>query len=113
MTTEPLNPPTPIGSKPEEPKPPTPDEVLDTCTGYDELAIEKAFGADVETLINSGQGLKYLRALAFVQELHGGAKHDEAKKTALSLPVKALNDRFSEPEPDDELPGSDTGKDAT
>lgn len=96
---------------PAAPKLPTTDEVLESLTGYDELAIEKAFGTDVESLMRSGKGLTYLRSLVFAQELHGGAKHDEAKKRALSLSVKELNARFSEPDDDDDLPGSDTGKD--
>lgn len=113
LTPDEIEPPTPIGAKPPEPEKPTPGEVMDTLTGYDEIAIEKAFGADIETLINAGKGLTYLRALVFAQELHDGAKHEEAKRTALSLPSKDLADRFLEPEDDDDLPGSETGKDGT
>lgn len=97
--------------EPEEQKP-SPTEVMETLTGYDELAIEKAFGAEIEALIDRGSGLRYLRALAFVQELHKGAKHDEAKRTAMELTSKALGERFREPDPDDDpdLPGSAAGK---
>lgn len=114
MTTEPFDPPTPIMKPEPEPEKPTAAEVMDTLTGYDEIAIEKAFGADIEALINAGKGLTYLRALVFALELHAGAKHDEAKRRALSLPGKALGERFREQEDDDpDLPGSETGKDGT
>lgn len=99
-----------IGPAPKPDDLPSTDEVLDTFTGFDEIAVEKAFGTHVEALLRAGKGLTYLRALAFVQELHGGSKHDDAKKRALSLTVKELNGRFRE-EDDVELPGSESGKD--
>lgn len=110
--------PAPITAAPDpEPAPelPSSDEVMESLTGYDELAIEKAFGDEVESLIRKGRGLTYLRALVFAQELHGGAKHDEAKKTALTMTVKELNGRFREEneDGDPELPGSESGKDGT
>ncbi len=101
----------PVPEPPAEEQKPTSDEVLDTLTGYDELAIEKAFGTHIEALIRGGQGLRYLRALVFAQELHNGAKHDEAKRTAMELTGKQLGERFRDEDPDDDLPGSDTGKD--
>lgn len=103
----------PIAAAPDpEPEKPTPGEVMDTLTGYDELAIEKAFGAEIEALIERGSGLRYLRALAFAQELHNGATHADAFKTAQSLPGKDLAARFREGgNEDDALPGSESGKD--
>jgi hypothetical protein len=113
MTSEQINAPTLAPAPAPEPEKPTADEVLESLTGYDELAIEKAFGSDVESIMSSGKGLVYLRALVFAQELHGGAKHDEAKKTALTLTVKDLNGRFRDDTDGDDpdLPGSESGKD--
>lgn len=111
-TPNPLAPAPDPAPEPEEQKP-TAAEVIDTLTGYDELAIEKAFGADVETLARDGKWLRYLRAVAFGQELHKGATAADAYKTVLTLTQGELGDRFRDEDPDEDpdLPGSETGKD--
>lgn len=83
-------------------------DVLNSMTGHDEIAVEKAFGKTIETLSDT-TGIGFLRALVFVVEVHGGAKHDAAKATVLDMTIGELNERF-ESDPVDELPGSEAGK---
>lgn len=82
-------------------------DFLDTLTGFDELAIAKAFGKPLEELTGPSMGG---RALVFVlKRRDGGMKDAEAHKYAMGLAMKAIDEHFL-PNPDDELPGSEAGK---
>lgn len=81
-------------------------EAMDELTGYDELAIEKRYGAIIELL----QGAKYMRALAFSQELHDGAKEEAAYKKVTGLRQAEIANYFTTPL-DDPADQEDTSAD--
>jgi len=87
----------------------TASEVVQSLTGYEEIAIEKALGKPIEHL-GTESGL--LRALAYVTEKRGGSSESDAKRRALSLTRKELETYFSDDEdevmPDE--PVTDSGK---
>lgn len=87
----------------------TASDVMDTLTGFDEIAIEQAFGEDVSRLAHVSVG-KFGRALAFVLARRGGMKDAEAKKHVLGLTRREVEDMFADDEGGD-LPGSEAGKD--
>ena len=85
-------------------------EVAESLTGFDEIAIEKSFGAALDELKPTMAG----RALVFVVERRAGKDDGAAKNAAMSMPIGEVNAYFAE-EPDDVIPDepdSDSGKDA-
>lgn len=86
-----------------------------TLNGFDELAVAKAFAADIAELRNSP--MRFLRALAFVHQRRNGAKDADAYKTAMTLTVAEVGDYFADDEPDPadlldpDDPETDEGKD--
>ena len=84
-------------------------EVVQSLTGFDEIAIEKAFGVAVEGMATEAA---LLRALAFVVEKRAGKNDAEAKKAALSLSRKDVEGYFTaaEDEPMPEEPVTASGK---
>lgn len=94
-----------------EPELPSSTEILESLTGFDEIAIEKAFGASIGDLARTNAST-FSRALLFATFLHEGDKHDAARKRALDLTIGQVNASMrDEDEDDDELPGSEVGKD--
>lgn len=91
------------------------DEMVESLTGFDELAIEKHFdGFDIYAH-GETKGIRAMRALAFVQFRRDGQTDREAVKTAQELTFKALKDRFlpDQPEIDPADPETPSGKDST
>lgn len=91
------------------------DEMVESLTGFDELAIEKHFdGFDV---YNDGgeKSIRAMRALAFVQFRRDGQTDRDALKAAQELTFKDLSSRFlpDEPEIDPHEPETPSGKDST
>ena len=74
-----------------EPKP-TVNEVIDSLTGYEELAIEKAFGDEFYDL----SLVKRMRALAFVLEKRGGKNDADAKKAIMTMSQARVTEAFSD-----------------
>lgn len=95
----------------EKPKPNEPEltssEVLESLTGYEELAIEKSFGSVIEAMTKTPS--KFGRALVFILKRREGLKDNEAKNYALELTMRAVDDHFK-PDEDEDLPGSEAGK---
>lgn len=90
----------------------TPNEMFESLTGFDEIAIAQHFGEEWQDLAQK-KPIQFLRALAFVHITRDGKSPQDAKKEALGLSVKQAQAYF-EDEPN-ELPGSepsDAGKDA-
>lgn len=77
----------------------TADEMIESLTGFEEIAIAKAFGGEVFDLAQTKQ-TTFLRALVFVQAKREGMKDSDAKQYALGLTLKDVNARFSDPEVD-------------
>lgn len=65
-------------------------DVVLSLTGYDEIAIEKAFGMDLESL----PAQKSMRALAFVLFRRKGQTDAEAKESVLQASQQAVMEMF-------------------
>lgn len=90
------------------------NDLFESLTGFDEIAIEKAFGEPLHTLRQ--RPFTFVRALVFIDQKRTGLKDPEAKQAALALPMRDLNDYFPAPEPaelDPDEPDTDAGKDAS
>lgn len=87
---------------------PTVGDTLKSLTGYDELAIDRAFGKGLDEL----NARELARALVFTLERRGGASDADAKRTALELPMSELDTRFETEteELDEEEPETPEGK---
>lgn len=73
----------------------TANEVFESLTGYEEIAVEKRFGAGVETLAD-GKPLRLLRALAFVQIKREGSDDAKAYDAAMNLTLAEAQNRFED-----------------
>lgn len=80
---------------------PTYNEAVENLTGFDEIAIEKKFGTDLDELRISMQ----LRALIFIARTRTGLTEKDAYNAAMNLTVKQLDDEFSDA-PDDDVPAA-------
>ena len=85
-----------------------------SLTGFDEIAVAKAFGTDIADLRETP--MRFLRALAFVHQRRCGLKDAEAYKAAMSMTIQEAGEYFADDEdeaadidPDD--PMSVEGKD--
>lgn len=70
-------------------------EVVYSLTGFDQLAIAKAFGCSFDDL---DAGLTTY-ALVFVLNRRDGMKDRDAYDTAMHLPMRAVTDRFEDESP--------------
>lgn len=92
----------------------TVEELVESLTGFDEIAIEKHFeGFDIYA-DGEAKGVRAMRALAFVWHRREGANDREALQTANNLSFKALSDYFldAEEEVDPDQPDTPSGKDS-
>lgn len=67
--------------------PQTSDEVFDSITGHDEMAIAQHFGQTVGDLLVTNPSM-YTRALAFVVKRRAGVNDDDARNAVLEMPMK-------------------------
>lgn len=90
----------------------TVDEMTDSLTGFEEVAIAKHFEADWMQLMETRPTM-LLRALVFTQLARGEVKAAEAKAEAMGMPLSEVNDFFAtdEDEPMPEDPVTESGKD--
>ena len=89
-------------------------ELMESITGFDELAVDKHFGIDVY-IGDPSHPVTLLRALVFIDRRHHGDTDAQAKEHALGLTISAVHDYFSD-DPEDfdpEEPDSDAGKGAS
>lgn len=90
----------------------TVSEAMNSLNGFDELAIEKAFGSTWESMAEKRPST-LTRALIFVQFRRDGQTDAEAKKAALSMTLGQVQGYFAQ---DDELmpddPTTAAGKDS-
>lgn len=90
------------------------DEMFESLTGFDEVAIAKHFGDEWQGLMTE-KPVMFLRALAFVHFTRTEMNTADAKKAAMGLTVKQAHD-FFEPEVEDgedDNPVTAQGKDDT
>lgn len=89
----------------------TQDEMVDSLTGFEEIAIEKHFDAEVFEL----SLVKRLRALVMIQLIREGAAGPEAKKNAMTFTQAQVVERFADDEdeddPESDFPVTPAGKD--
>lgn len=88
------------------------EEMFEDLNGFEEIAIARAFGTEITTLAET-KPITMLRALVFAHKRRGGATDADAKKAAMELSIKAVQEYFTE-EPDEvmpEDPASAVGKD--
>lgn len=71
------------------------EEFIESLTGYEEIAIAKAFGAELFVLAETKQTM-FIRALVFIHVKRTGVKDDEAKKTVLGMSLKQAQSHFSD-----------------
>lgn len=90
------------------------EEMSESITGFDELAIEKHMGLD---LYQDGarKPVGLVRSLVFVHQRRAGLSDADAKKHVLNMTVKQVNGYFEQsndidPQGDAD---SDSGKDAS
>jgi len=94
-------------------------EFYESLNGFDEIAIEKAFGYSISECLpdedtgQRGDQSKFARALIFVAERRGGLKDGEAHNAAMQKTLKEVSGYFTDPpeELDDEDPETPEGKD--
>lgn len=87
------------------------EELAESLNGWEELAVQKAFGFNIDDFEN--QGTLGIRALAFVEFKREGQKDAAAHRAAMDLSVRALIDRYPEMAEDaaaDPMAGIEGGK---
>lgn len=77
---------------------PTADEVLESINGFEEAAVEKAFGSDPIELAQGNKYMKFIRALVFVVKKREGLNDVQARQAAMEMPMSELQNFFVEPE---------------
>jgi hypothetical protein len=83
------------------------EEYATTLTGFDELAIERAFGRSLDKL----PALTTMRALLFIRLRREGAKDHDAFRTSMELRLGRLEEVFVKPRKDqDEDEGDAPGE---
>jgi len=82
----------------QQPKRLDPEQVAGSCTGFDEIAIERAFGRELTDL---GESTRALRALLFVVHRRDGMSDPDAYRSAMSLTLDELMGHFEQPDGDD------------
>ena len=93
-------------------------DTRDSLTGYDEIEIEKRFGADIQDLLET-LPIKGGRALALIVILRGLREDDvkdpagKAYAAAMGMTVTQLNEFFPDESPEvvEDEPVTDAGKD--
>lgn len=88
----------------------TMQEVLDSITGFDEIAITQAFGRYFAVLCEDATMLG--RAAIFIDQRRGGKTDAEAKDIAMSMRMGEVNDYFPDDEEiDPDAPETPAGED--
>lgn len=88
----------------------TAEDFFRTITGYDEIAVSRAFKEDIAALRE--RPFRFIRALAFIAERRDGAKDSIAYAEVMNMTVGDLEEYFAEPvdEIDPDAPETDQGK---
>lgn len=80
---------------------PTPQEVAESLTGFDEIAIKQKFGMALKPLGDEDQ-TQFLRALVFVLRRRDGKQDAEAFHLAQSATLAEVSEEFQQPGAADE-----------
>lgn len=89
------------------------EELFESLTGFDEIAITKAFKVELFDL--QEKPFLFMRAMAFILRRREGAKDAEAYQAAMEMTLGELTALFPEPEPelDPDDPETESGKDGS
>jgi hypothetical protein len=83
-------------------------EVMESCTGYDEIGIEQNLGASIEELSGDEKtgkqtkALKLARAMVAVHRTHEGDAPSKAWKFAMSMRLDDVQTYFTQASPNDD-----------
>lgn len=77
----------------------TANEMFESLTGFEEIAVERKFGATVEGLAE-GKPLRLLRALSFVQFKRDGLDDTKAYNAAMDMTLAQAQAHFTEDDRD-------------
>jgi len=107
----------PEGESTTEVDKPTPNEVSDSLTGWEEMAVAEAFGHSIEWMQKNDHELLIIRALAAVlrSREQAGTKVGNHWRDVMALPQTEVQGMFAE-EPDEaqpDDPDSEGGKGAS
>lgn len=78
----------------------TPNDMFESLTGFDEIAIAAHFGDKITAL--HADPFAFLRALAFVDKRRGGASDREAYEAAMNLSISETQTYFADDEAEDD-----------
>lgn len=74
----------------------TAEQVFDSVTGFDEIAIAQKFGLTVMELAEK-DGSMFVRSMIFIAKRRDGATDDEAWQAAMGMSTKDYTTFFAEP----------------
>jgi hypothetical protein len=88
------------------------EEMSESVTGFDEIAVEKIMGMDMYTEAEAKPVL-LLRSLVFIHIRRSGISDPDARKQVMEMPLGDVNDYFAskEEDVDPDEPDSESGKD--
>lgn len=92
----------------------TADEMIESLTGFDEIAIAKHFGAEWTELTNTKPST-FNRSLVFVHLTREGRSAAAAKDEVMNMNLRAVKDYFA-PDVDEvvpDSPDSESGKEGS
>lgn len=89
----------------------TASEMVESLTGFEEIAIEKHMGIDPYA-DGERKPLKVMRALVFIRATRDGMDAAKAREHAMSLSMGQVQEQFAddEPEIDPDAPETEPGK---
>lgn len=86
-----------------------PEALLESLNGYEEIAIEKAFGFSLDNLEDNA--MRGIRALVFVLRRRDGLDHKAAHRAAMELTIGQLMDMFDLEDLEDQAVTDPMGED--
>ena len=91
----------------------TGEEMFESLTGFEEIAIANSFNAEIGILAENKPTM-FLRAMVFTHMVREGQSVKDAKQAAMAMTLKEANAFFleSEEEPMPEEPVTESGEDA-
>lgn len=78
------------------------DELIESMNGFEEMAIDKAFGAEIYDLLAT-KPIRGLRACLFLVKKREGLNDVQAHQAAMATSLKNLNEQFEYVEEDEDI----------
>lgn len=80
----------------------TANEISESLTGFDEIAIKQHFGGTIRDL-SKEDPTQYMRSLVFIIERRGGKKDPDAYHAAQSMSLAEIGSRFGDSNADEDF----------